>query len=66
MKYKIHVSKGWLEVEWNDSIIVEADNRKKAEELVLEMAKSGTIDWYKTTSNEDANYQIEDVREIGN
>ena len=59
MRYKVHVSNGWLQVEWNDHVIIEA------EDIVLEMAESGSISWDQGSDDDsDANYQIEDIMEL--
>ncbi len=65
MRYKVHVSKGWLQVDWNDQVIIEAEDKETAEDIVLEMAESGSISWDQGSDDDsDANYQIEDIMEL--
>tara|TARA_B100000029_G_C17070804_1_gene776764 strand:- start:91 stop:303 length:213 start_codon:yes stop_codon:yes gene_type:complete len=65
MKYKVHVSKGWLQVEWNDNVIIEAEDKDAAKDIAYEMAESGEIRWEQCSDDDsDANYQIEDIMEL--
>ena len=54
-----------MQVEWNDHVIIEAEDKKTAEDIVLEMAESGSISWDQGSDDDsDANYQIEDIMEL--
>lgn len=64
-KYKVHISKGWLQVEWNDHVIIEAEDEETAVEIAYEMAESGSISWDQVNDDDsDARYQIEGIMEL--
>ena len=67
MKYIVNVSKGYLYVQWNDEVFVEAKNKQDAERKVLKLAEQGEIVWTKSDHDDsDANYQIEEIVEDPN
>ena len=59
-KYRLMVSKGFVAVEWNDEVVIEAKDEKEAKRIALTMAKKDMIEWQSSNYDDsNANFQVE-------
>ena len=63
-KYRLMVSKGFVAVEWNDEVVIEAKDEKEAKRIALTMAKQDMIEWQSSNYDDsNANFQVEECAE---
>tara|TARA_B100001245_G_scaffold87066_1_gene62815 strand:- start:267 stop:473 length:207 start_codon:yes stop_codon:yes gene_type:complete len=63
-KYRLMVSKGFVAVEWNDEVVIEAKDEKEAKRIALTMAKKDMIEWQSSNYDDsNANFQVEECEE---
>ncbi|WP_202756927.1 hypothetical protein [Burkholderia cenocepacia] len=60
MKYEVSLEAVWPQIA---TVIIEADSEEEAEEIALEMAEEGEIDWNPCDSDCIRSFEVVDVED---